>query len=282
MSIEEARRTLGTAWRLGGHDTVVPEGIVTFDDAPFPARIIECRGGLVMALAAGDFVWRPGADEVEFSAARNADTLPWVLPREVPAEWRETLAAVSEGAHADCPCYLAGGALRDLVLRREPKDIDIFVGPSWNVENASALGTVEIVKEGAPIDRDPKSWSEGDKTNIERIYEITRPSGALYQVIERAPNPIAENMLEQFDFGICRIAWHAVEGWTVHDDFLADLGTRIFRARAVPYAPATLRRAESFALRFPGWRFDLTAAGGKSGLWLPAGDTLLDSEPMPF
>ncbi len=264
MIRDEARRTLETAWRLSGGQPLDPD---CFFHLPRPIEppIIELRGGLIMFAEAGDYVWKPRAEEITFVTKRDAETLPFILPRTIPPEWAETLSQIAPLASED-PCYIAGGALRDLIIGRVPKDIDIFVGRNWQQANLDYLGEVELVKAGAPADQDRGSWSEADDT-IERIYEVRRPSGLLYQIIERADNPAPMEMLDQFDFGICRIAWEPVYGWVIHNDFLRDFSALTFTVHGTRYPAASIKRAESFAKRFPGWHFDLSDLGGGKGQW---------------
>lgn len=160
MTPDEAYRTLRGIWRMQPRQST-EEGL--FCDpavmAPPTAPIAAWGGGLILFSQAGDFVWQPGMAEVTYAAARDAITMPFLLPAVIPTEWLDTLAAVAPTI-ADDSCYIAGGALRDLVLGREPKDVDIFVGPNWQQANIEYLGEVELVKAGAPLDQDPKSWSE--------------------------------------------------------------------------------------------------------------------------
>lgn len=189
-----------------------------------------------------------------------------LISLQIPEIWRTVLDAIGFFPRSDAANpYIAGGALRDLVLGRLPKGIDIFTGPGWNEKALLSLGSVRDLKDDPG---DPSaSRMIGNSERIERIVQLTIPGLPPFNIIERKDNPSPREILPRFDFGICRIAWDEA-GWMIHEDFLHDLRYRVFTARAgLRSASSTLRRAECFALRFPGWGYDLSAAGGGRGYW---------------
>jgi hypothetical protein len=193
------------------------------------------------------------------------EEIPMSLLPKVPLSWSTVLVTIRPRFTETKAQYIAGGALRDLFLGREPKDIDIFTGPDWNVEAAKKLGEIKWTKKGAPFDQDPESWSAADDT-IETVANLTIEGLPPFQIIERPHNPEPMKMLERFDFGICRVAWDA-QGYYIHNDFVTDFYDRAFKARANLYPDATLMRAQRFAERFHGWDYDLRKVGGRTGQW---------------
>ena len=239
----DARRGLETIWRFAGQ-------------VGGSAPLLHWNDGIILICPLGDYVWHPLTAEIIFAERRCHQTMPFVLPQRVPAEWLETLQFVG-GRNS----YIAGGALRDLVIGSTPKDVDIFVGPDWQSAYLDYLGDASEVRQGAPFDKHPASWSAGDST-IERIINLTRESGTLYQIIERKDNLTASEMLGRFDFGLCRIAYSLTEEWIIHNDFLLDLHHRSFTVRANHYPEASRKRGQAFKKRFPGWSVDLESIGG--------------------
>lgn len=188
----------------------------------------------------------------------------------VPRAWRGVLGIINENCNPSRINYIAGGALRDLVLGRVPRDVDICVqegawcGPE-HLQSLRALGfeSSDIVPH--PVTEDDLS-APADDRGITRVFDFAH-DGFLFQIVERRSNPSPADKIREHDFGICAVAWDG-DTWYVSDDFLSDLDSRVFKTRAdAKYAKSTLRRADKFAQRFQGWAYDLRSVGGDAGVW---------------
>jgi hypothetical protein len=177
---------------------------------------------------------------------------PSALLPPLPADWHQILDVVT--AFAPGCAYIAGGSLRDVILGRREKDIDIFVDPRWCGDHVlSQFGAVTVVQQAdLAADSDDRCYDD----SINRIVELATTRGRIFQIIERPRLVDPLNMISLFDFGICRCAWTRGEGWIVHPDFLEDLAARVFKVRCDLYVEHTRRRALRFADRFPDWAID--------------------------
>jgi hypothetical protein len=198
-----------------------------------------------------------------------------------PFEWRETLRALQPLASAKNPhAFIGGGALRDLLLGREPKDVDLFLSRDWLGLHALPDDVLEawtLRSRGAPPEVDPDSWSASDDTICE-LYDFTHKSGTKYQAIIRLDQLGPAAMIRRFDFGVCQVAWDTVHGWTFTDAFVNDLQNKTFTVTpGALYPQATLKRAELFKERFPDFTFDLTRAEEAMDRKRGPGGTYLDN-----
>lgn len=123
---------------------------------------------------------------------------------EVPASWQRLILTIRE---QDPKAIIAGGAVRDLILGRKPKDLDIFVSVRAH--------TLAVMR--------PSGYSWGfnayhDALNssafrIRNIYQskwrgIIQPLQSI-ELEEMADDPLT--LIENFDFGICMAAYDGKE-----------------------------------------------------------------------
>jgi Poly A polymerase head domain len=122
--------------------------------------------------------------------------------KPIPPEWENLRRKVASqaGRHA----IIAGGAIRDHILGLPVKDIDIFV-LGMSAEAAKQIFGAEII-EYAGVE--------------EAKHQYRTPDGLTVDLIFSRHDNVHE-VLEQFDLGICRVAW---DGWdyVVTDDFEFD------------------------------------------------------------
>lgn len=96
---------------------------------------------------------------------------------------------------------LAGGFLRDTMLNRKPKDIDIFVSPRFNIEHLlSDMGIKSAIS---------SSWTEYEDGSIPISEVTTLPSAATglacdVQIIKLAEPWTPVEQMERFDWDFCQ------------------------------------------------------------------------------
>lgn len=115
---------------------------------------------------------------------------------------------------------IAGGFLRDILLRREPKDLDIFVpyqGEAGVFQGAGAA---------------PMAGCYDMTGEVFSVWEL--PGYALpVQIIEMQSGLSPEERAAKHDFGICQV-WMTPEGnWNVTPEFHLDSEANVFTLRVV-------------------------------------------------
>lgn len=124
----------------------------------------------------------------------------------IPASWQRL---IDEAREHDPHAIIAGGAIRDLICGRKPKDIDIFMKETSKLL-CGASGGVHLTG----------GWATtGDYSTTHcQIFEITgvynRQVEGLSQEIQyiqlkRDIDPLP--LIEEFDFGICMAAYDGKE-----------------------------------------------------------------------
>ena len=127
------------------------------------------------------------------------------LHKEIPGWWINTLREVQEQYAS---AILAGGCLRDLILERPVKDLDIIVGVGRDIVLSDCIDIAE-----------PRSASAGSTLVSQAIFTGRElPINIIYINPQVPPIERADNN----DFGFCRIAFDGQE-LRLHDDFIHDM-----------------------------------------------------------
>jgi hypothetical protein len=124
-----------------------------------------------------------------------------------------------------CPtAHIAGGAVRDTILDRPIKDIDLFLSDGATESAAQLLRTrFGYVKVG--------EWARYEGFSdpvVERLakFENAGEATPLCLIGLKAPLSMRAN-LERFDFGVCMIAWDGVQIMRT-DEFDRDVENKAF------------------------------------------------------
>jgi hypothetical protein len=150
----------------------------------------------------------------------------------------------------DPSAHIAGGYLRDCLLGRAPKDVDIFV-------HYGALKAInrDFVNQGFDITRviSPDRF----RSNPEVCYtaDLKSPEGTIINLtgISR-PMTMMEN-LERFDFGVCRVGFDGSK-LVRHPNFDRDTKAEEFVLRRCDNKEQffrSLSRAGRLSVKYPGW-----------------------------
>jgi hypothetical protein len=122
--------------------------------------------------------------------------------KPIPPEWEDLRRKVASqaGRHA----IIAGGAIRDHMLGRPVKDIDIFV-LGMSAQSAKQIFGADTI-EYAGVEEAKHQYRTRDGLTVDLVFS-------------RYDN--VQEILEHFDLGICRVGW---DGWdyVVTDDFEFD------------------------------------------------------------
>lgn len=141
---------------------------------------------------------------------------------EIPNEWRDLLSQIQA---VDPSAIIAGGAVRDWILARQPRDIDIFV-KRLSEDDINALNLAIV--EGTYIE----SAEHDDSVSASGCYNgHSLPVNIIWCSTSITP----KERFERFDFGICKAAFDGKEVIT-HPEFDWDVKHQIF----------TLRRASNY------------------------------------
>jgi hypothetical protein len=178
----------------------------------------------------------------------------------LPADWSIALEII----RLRFPdAVIAGGALRDTLLGREVKDIDVFASHPYGWSNAHdiiswtdwadrMLGpSYYVIHEGLA-----QEYSEGlygVVCAIEIDAAVTRPRPI--QLIMLDTPVTLETVVERIDFGLCRVSH---DGTTLfqHPDFVHDVNNRFFtlrRSENEAQYDRSCRRFRRLNEKYPGW-----------------------------
>jgi hypothetical protein len=169
---------------------------------------------------------------------------------------------LSELQKLDPLAHIAGGAIRDTLLERPIKDIDLFLG-DYGIDKAAALLRSEFgfVKVG-----EWKQYLAFSDPRISRLAKFEKADEetpiALIGLTEwnegygRSVSSIEDN-LGRFDFGICMAAWNGSDVITM-PEYRRDLEAKTFtlcRADNEAQFNYSMKRFEKItADRYAGWR----------------------------
>jgi hypothetical protein len=193
----------------------------------------------------------------------------------VPAGWQRALEII----HMDFPdAVIAGGALRDLILGREIKDIDVFAHANGNYDTpwTSAqlkgcmdhyLGPSKISINEAFAKACPAITGVVCAVEIWARYTLPNPVQLIL-----TPFPVTlRSAVARIDFGLCRVAY---DGKTLYrsPEFDYDAENKqftLYRADNDRQYWRSQARWERFQAKYEGWPMDVTAEALK-GATIPA------------
>lgn len=185
---------------------------------------------------------------------------------ELPQSWRLALEIIQYGFP---DAVIAGGALRDLILGREPKDIDVFAEhPSTGFSTGSLVGanTAEI-KEWAERYLGParcvinSAWAnynegmDGVVCAVEIDTALTRPL-PIQLIMMNRPMTL-QSAVERIDFGLCRVSHDGARLYR-HPDFDHDVTNQCFtlrRSNSLDQYDRSRARHRRLEQKYLGWPF---------------------------
>jgi hypothetical protein len=132
-------------------------------------------------------------------------TLVLNFDRELPQKWEKTRYLIAQKAHPH-DVVIAGGAIRDHLLGIPAKDLDLFV--------------LNIGAEEANQRFDAVLSDYGDARNVHKII-----NGLSCDMIFLDCAKTAQDVLNRFDLGICKVAWDG-QSFLISEDFLRDARDR--------------------------------------------------------
>lgn len=179
----------------------------------------------------------------------------------VPADWQALIRAI----RAVCPsAVLAGGALRDLLLDRPIKDLDVFIeaGSMQRAEEAMA----DLQARGFAITFEPgelTAYPEDQNLEVVAVADLTPPKACMaYAGLQPLPvqliftNWPSANIMDRFDYGICQVVYDGEE-ITFGPHFNSDRVGEVFRLRRDRPTPISMRgsvhRYARLLAKYPGW-----------------------------
>lgn len=146
----------------------------------------------------------------------------------MPAEIKKVYRDMS----AIAPCIIAGGAVRDTLLGRAVKDIDVFMDSAYKTVFMNSVSAQYWKRLG-------RSHTEYKLANVvDEVYETSFGYQWPVQVIFCSIDP-EEYVTRYFDLGICK-AWYDGTRIHCHKDFIKDVNNKTI---AMCLDDKTLRRA---------------------------------------
>ena len=151
-----------------------------------------------------------------------------------PDIWLRFLSALKKNTGTEA--LIAGGAVRDTLLGRPIKDVDVWVRGAFPaalipwIESVVAEGDFVSVRKVCAGDYIKHFGSE--KMHVGRVLEVMvdhRYGGdVMFNIIEMVGATSWEDVVNHFDFGVCR-AWLAFDGTLMFgNEFLKDACARTF------------------------------------------------------
>ncbi len=201
---------------------------------------------------------------------------------DFPPEWLAELRAIQQHFPE---AVIAGGALRDWMLDKPVRDLDIFVkqrGTETMPMLYAALGrqvfqlnTEEIaayedhfsdifaVYNAGPCGLKPATLDDLDDLDAIAGFDLLSDTEVPVQVIALNMDVTPQTIVNRFDFGICKIA-SSGEGVYYHGDFQHDAINQCFTLRlfAADRREASLRRYARLQEKYSGWPLVIPAEGG--------------------
>lgn len=168
---------------------------------------------------------------------------------EVPGVWKEILQSLHKGGIKG---IIAGGCVRDFLLERPIKDIDVFVPVGCGFDMWLPEGTTLVRKN----DLSYAPFSDG----MVKYTTTIEYKGNDVQIIEVDLEGFsAEKLMDRMDFTICQATYQLDEGVIISGSFLWDADLKEFRlVRADNEAQFdySMKRFERLtAEKYKGWKF---------------------------
>lgn len=172
---------------------------------------------------------------------------------QVPMAWLIAMSKVS--AVTGMPCILSGGALRDLVLGRPVKDLDISLPYSEEVFK-DALDGFSHYPKSQHIAAGAAGYIDG-MCECKAVLGFDLPGiPPLNLVFLRDDIPMsALEVAGRNDFGICQIACNSNGHIEVTEAFLKDADNKTFTVTRPDDGDRCLRRFERLSEKYPGYVF---------------------------
>lgn len=138
---------------------------------------------------------------------------------------------------------LAGGAVRDSLMAKEPKDWDIFIlqgaGFDYAATKDKVMPILSDLDKGIPV----VAWHKSEPFLVETV----KWNGAEVQVLV-SPQPTKEALVATFDWNVCLFAY---DGEYHKGESLDNIGPgKVLRLQSLTYPMSSLRRGFRFSERF--------------------------------
>jgi hypothetical protein len=163
----------------------------------------------------------------------------------------------------DPSAHIAGGAVRDTLLERPIKDIDLFLGEFFTNEAAALLRSqFGYVKVG-----EWKSYEMFSDPAVVRVAKFEKADETIPLCLIGLHHELREGRtmqenLDRFDFGICMAGWDGTEVYTA-PEYKADIERKTFtlcRADNQSQFNYSMSRFDKMtADRFAGWKLVVPA-----------------------
>jgi hypothetical protein len=166
---------------------------------------------------------------------------------KIPGAWREALNTLHL---AGIPAVLAGGAMRDLYCGKPFKDVDIF---TLGFDDTTATKIMKAFT---------GNWEFKSYTRFSRGYDIDfvlqpilkRKTDLPIEIIGTSAKSVNE-LLDDFDYGLCQIAWTG-ERVFYTQRFLTDFLNGTFTLTTVQTYDRAIQRYKNWAEeKYKGWKF---------------------------
>lgn len=172
----------------------------------------------------------------------------------IPRKWVNELAVLE---YRGLRGFIAGGAVRDLILRRPHKDVDVWL--TADKADAAARAASEacwkVVVEGGYVSSD-----------LIAVYEYEHDGETYNVIVTRFDDQ--DTIVRRFDFGISRAVIKRLPcpigsgtfpiecELQLYPEFLEDLNRKVFKVRHDNGAKRTAKRWARFSERYPDWSFE--------------------------
>lgn len=178
------------------------------------------------------------------------------LGPKIPVPWIDAVQHLRRNGIAS---FIAGGAVRDLLLNRPHKDVDVWVTQCYAKECAAAAeagGWRVIVGHDYSIN------------DLCAVYEFDHGNETINVIVVKADTEA--EIVGRFDFGISRavirvhkqvtlsdiIEGRRVAEVIIYPEFTEDLDRKVFKVRHDNGVARTLARWERIRERYPDWTFE--------------------------
>ena len=150
--------------------------------------------------------------------------------------------------------HIAGGFLRDLHHRVEPKDIDIFI--SGDVDKQRVKTVFETAGYAGTTVVQPQLCEYLSFCDVQYVMEFTKTGARPIQVIVLKEGMRFEDIINRLDLGLCQIGIDGVGDLYYSDAYWQDEMAQTFTIIRKEHPRDILRSTKRYnriAQRYPGW-----------------------------
>ncbi len=172
----------------------------------------------------------------------------------IPHEWQTVLAAIQTRFPT---AIIGGGALRDTIMGKEVKDVDIFIEMPDMSDDELCKVLTEITGHhfGRSVPESVVHYVFGSGSDVACVCD-----GGVYQVIATWTPTDTATAMRRFDFGICRVTYDGIN-LVRSPDFDRDVESKTFtllRCNSTQEFARSMERWKRISPKYDGYTLSIS------------------------